>query len=524
MARWQIARQYRLDALFDAGGVMMSLWTGSSRKALIFGVTGLSFLMAAALRGADAPATMPTTAPSNQLATATTAPSTTRPNQNASAPPATQPDVAVAPVIQPSPEILAIVEQLGGDDFAARQAAQKKLVELGSPALPQLRALLHTDLNDEAHARVQSAIAQIQEAEILGPAFITLHYSNAPLQDVLDDFARQAGADMGVRRPQILAYAKTRKASIDVQHASFWEALRIIGDASGLHPRPAYGSNAKMTLDIAANNMPFDMFGDFAQSFGPFMIVPQTCQLNRIVQYTRGAASQSNLTLQMLAMVEPKIHIMGQNNADWMTECVDDKGHSLINTGQPSYFFNNGRQGWWWQLACNLKEVPDLGAKITRLRGELKFKVETKSEVVTFDDLSKIKDVTRTINGTTITLKSFIEQNGVYELHASLTGAAAGNNNWNMIQDVIATISVLSADDEIISQQSMSSSGSPDSMEVTLQYPSSAAPNIGPRGPRGLVAVGAGMAPHKLRWDVPLETKMLSVPFELNNLGLPLAP
>jgi beta-lactamase regulating signal transducer with metallopeptidase domain len=122
-----------------------------------------------------------------------------------------------------SAEMLSIVADLSNDSFAIRQAATEKLVGMGMDIEPQLQELLKgSSLTEEARLRVNEVISRLFTA----PSKITLHYNDAPMMAVLEDFARQSRADLGIHRPQIADYAKSRRLSINVDHVSFWARCR----------------------------------------------------------------------------------------------------------------------------------------------------------------------------------------------------------------------------------------------------------------------------------------------------------
>ena len=148
--------------------------------------------------------------------------------------PATQPAAT-----QPASAVQAAVDDLTNDDFDIRQAAQQKLVEMGQAIEPQLRQLLTRDLSDEVRARVNGALRQIEENRLLGPAVITLHYQDAPLQQVLDDFSQQVGADLGVNGRQVTQYAESRRATIDLDHTDFLTSMQVLSQLTGLRPPSA---------------------------------------------------------------------------------------------------------------------------------------------------------------------------------------------------------------------------------------------------------------------------------------------
>ncbi len=404
--------------------------------------------------------------------------------------------------------VSALVNDLTSDDFGRRQSAQRELVAMGADIEPQLRDILKGNLSDEARARLQSAVQQIDENGLVGSSIITMHYTNAPLQDVLDDFAAQAGADLGVDRPIITEYAKSRLATVDLDHADFWHAMRQVMDTSGLSPQP-YRGDRRMTLEPGAAALAaFDVFGDAARTVGPALIFPQSSQQNRMVDYGHGQGVQSNLSLQLGMVLEPKLRMVGQPDSDWLLQCVDDRGHSLLPPRKQTGFYSPSRR-WWWLLSANLREVPDMGRKIALLRGELKFSVQTKFETMEVDDLSKLRDVKRTIDSSVFSVESLDHEDGLYRLRLSM------DRPWpfDRLREIAASIQILDA------QNSPYVTGEPSSRSeqgaFTMDIPFT----------NGQAMNGPGLGPPaKLRWETGTQTRHLVLPFEMKNLELPHGP
>ena len=98
---------------------------------------------------------------------------------------------------RPDAQVLELIADLTSESYDTRQSATRKLMEMGEAVEPQLREALKGELSDEARARVTAALRGIQDHRDFGPSVITMHFKNAPLATVLDDFSRQAGADLG---------------------------------------------------------------------------------------------------------------------------------------------------------------------------------------------------------------------------------------------------------------------------------------------------------------------------------------
>jgi hypothetical protein len=405
-----------------------------------------------------------------------------------------------APSTQPSAAVAELIDRLGSDDFATREAAQKALADMGDVVEPQLRGLLGGDIGDEARARINGVLHAIEEKILLGPSIITMHYKNAPVQMILEDFARQARADLGVHRPRIVEYVRDHRASIDVDHASFWDTLNAIADSTGLRPAP-FTAESAMVLDINEGDAP-NLFARKLHQSGAFAIIALPSRWNRAV-HPRAAVSGLNL----IVVAEPKLHVLGPTvTNDWLKECLDSKGAALST----STFFNGGP--WWWQFRTMVHSSPDAGGKIALLRGEMKFSVQTRADVFETDDLSKLQNVTRIVNQTAITLKQFTNRNGKYELEMTFAGSAQLNQwQWNRIQNVIATIQVLDDQDQPL-QHRLGGIGSGENLNLVIEYITNDAHDG---------SISNTGAPKKLRWEVATETRTVSVPFELRDLDLP---
>lgn len=420
---------------------------------------------------------------------------------------------AEAPATQPSTqpagdEVQALIDGLSSTSWAARDAAQHKLVGLGDSAEPVLKEALARKLDEETRTRVEAALQRIEENKLLGATIITLHAKDEPANDVLTDFARQAHADFGLNRPAVAEYLRNRPAvTLDVDHKPFWEAMKLVGDATGLRPSP-YSGEPKMTLDPDGGGM--DWLASTRQvTAGPFIVCANSCQDTRIISYVGGGNTNNSFTLTLVAMAEPKLKILNSYAQNWLTECVDDKGNSLMPANHMSYGFSNGR-AWWWNLQSSLKEPKEMGTRIARLRGTLKCSVQVKSETVEIDDIKDAKDVTKTAGGITITIRSLQNNNGSYQLTLSMTSAPfRGPGRWDQIQSIASNIQLLDAGGTPL-QFNGTSSTNFNGNQMTLQLTYSP-----------LNRNGQNAEPKKLVWEVPTETKELAVPFELTDLALP---
>ena len=405
------------------------------------------------------------------------------------------------PTTRPTPQVLALVHDLTSDQFSTRQIAQSKLEQLGEEAAPQLQEILRdSNLSDEAAARIRAALLRIEQGREFGPSVITIHCHDAPLAGVLQDFASQAGADLGVNRPEIRPFVMSRKISLDLDHVDFWTALRAIEDGSGLRARPENVSG-RMILDNTGWLQPWS---DRARAFGPCLIAPQAVTWS--IQFGRGGNVSSNLSVQLTAMVEPKLRVVSASFGNWVRQCVDEKGHELVQPG-PRMNFGGSMRQWWIPLTANLRPAPGMSRKIAKLKGELALNVQTKSELLELDDLPSVHNLTRTAGDYAITFQKFDMENGQYQLQMSIGGPAAAAGRWDIVQSLTPSLQIL--DEKNVALQLVftnfrnSISGQ---TSMTLGYVANS-PSIGP--------------PKKLRWEITTETRHMTIPFELDDIDLP---
>jgi ferric-dicitrate binding protein FerR (iron transport regulator) len=92
--------------------------------------------------------------------------------------------------------IAALIEQLGSPQFAEREAATQLLDQSGLPALAALRRATH-DKDGEIVRRAKELVERLERrqktAQALEALRLRLVYKDAPLSEVVADFARKTG-------------------------------------------------------------------------------------------------------------------------------------------------------------------------------------------------------------------------------------------------------------------------------------------------------------------------------------------
>jgi len=165
------------------------------------------------------------------------------------------------PASQPVPRVAALVRQLASPSLTTREVAERSLLALGPTILPQLRyaftqeqavakqadaarpAQSQTFLRgfgqvhhppSELQSRPASyilpiLIERLDQTRLTTPTSITLHLADAPLADILREFAHQLNVDLsavaisfsGHPPDNALDWLETTHTSVQLDHASF---------------------------------------------------------------------------------------------------------------------------------------------------------------------------------------------------------------------------------------------------------------------------------------------------------------
>lgn len=119
-----------------------------------------------------------------------------------------------------------LVKQLASGRFAEREKAQKKLEEIGLPALDALKKAVENG-DPETKRRAGDLVGklekQLQGAKVLAPTKVKLSYKDTPLKEALADFSKKTGYSLTLVDPE--NKLKDRKVTLDTSETTFWQAF-----------------------------------------------------------------------------------------------------------------------------------------------------------------------------------------------------------------------------------------------------------------------------------------------------------
>ncbi len=127
------------------------------------------------------------------------------------------------------PAISEMIKSLGDSSFEVREKAEKDLGLAGEPALEQLRKARKSE-DPEIRRRTESLIKKIEtesdNKKLIDPKKITMKHVDAPVTEVIADLVKQSGYRIVLEDKS--RALESKKISVEMKDASFWEALQTI--------------------------------------------------------------------------------------------------------------------------------------------------------------------------------------------------------------------------------------------------------------------------------------------------------
>jgi len=162
--------------------------------------------------------------------------------------------VAAQPLRGPTPaELRALIQQLGSEDYAQREAAGKKLAATGAPAVEELRAASRSG-NPEVVRRARELLrkieARIANEKALAPTLVELQAHEERLDDVLAELSKQAGAEVVLNGPGAKELAN-RKVTLSTRgKVPFWQVVVGLCEQADLQLAAVGGFSAPGSLPL----------------------------------------------------------------------------------------------------------------------------------------------------------------------------------------------------------------------------------------------------------------------------------
>lgn len=384
-------------------------------------------------------------------------------------------------------------------------------MRMGAEVVPALQKTAAETTDPEVRQLAETALAQIEQDRLTGPSIITIKADRITPAELFARVSEQCGVKLETMPPNLFDSMRDNRLSIDIDHQPFWPAMKTMTEKTGLS---LTGWNNDMKLTSGQN-----VQGPTVVS-GPYQITATNIQRSRMVDLGSGA-SGNTFVVQLMIMAEPKLKMTRASGGAKLETAVDENGASLVpagGDGRVDYGYYSS-MGNMWHVQAALADVPNIGKRIATLRGSVEAVLCTRSERIEIAQVLDAKNVDKAIGDASITLVEVARRgNDGFELRlrARLNSASAVNANggggggdldWTRFP--MQAIRLLDANGRQLQSRGSSASVTNNVYETTLQY-----------AMLGLDGSPTG-EPVTLVWDVPVETKPITIPFEFKDLPVP---
>jgi len=133
--------------------------------------------------------------------------------------------LALLALQDPADKVRALVEKLGSEEIAERDAAFRDLTRMGRAALPEMQRLLASTAG-ESKARLRRAVERVTAYGT--PPFISLKAAGRPLREIAADLERQSGIPF-----RLIGTATDAKVSVAADETIVWKVVEDLCRARG---------------------------------------------------------------------------------------------------------------------------------------------------------------------------------------------------------------------------------------------------------------------------------------------------
>jgi len=451
-----------------------------------------------------------------------------------------------AATIEPTGRIAALIATLADPSWQKRDAAEHALIAMGPTIEPQVRwALAREDaavpeadllgkptggsprrvvyglgsvLPRDADHELAVVLNHLEEQRAGTTSRFTLHYANAPLPEILRDFGAQTGMPLAVQAYAApVDWVASARASIDVDGVTYWDALRVMHRTLGLSRFDFGRRSGNLVASYRATTSrapvpdpePFALDAPSETVSGPFLIAPLSVESRHSVNLATGAET-TTMVLMIVATAEPRIRL-GQSAIVTVDVCTDDEGRSLLIGDQRVFVGGpSDARDWYWQIPITLA-APAAGRRIGALRAHLGVGIGPPGQYIVLANVKANGQLH--FDGNVVTAR-WNTRSVITASEINLEISVPAGSPMSRVRSVdvygptpLGYFSVLDQDRQSIGQMSFfwdsSRQGNRDVVRGYIQM------------------YDPTQMPTTLRWLTPNETRWMTVPFELHDIGVP---
>ncbi len=308
----------------------------------------------------------------------------------------------------------ALIAQFTAPEFAVRQRAVEKLIQMGPLVVPLIKATLAETRDNEVKTRCTMVLQGIAARRGFDASRVTFAADAMPLSTVLELLADQSGN----RRLEVPNTVAAKPVTLAVKDMTYWEALDAICRSAGLQYEPTAERPAFHLVDAAG----VQDIGGYA---GPVVVkltsCTQTRQKSREFRRREGgdplpAASQT-LSWELTCFWEDRLPVVVSDA--WVTTVTAPDGRKLIalepepnkelpegfpEWHQHSSYSDMGNTGVSGELQFSLPEVPAGLQKFATVEGVVRLKLGVGEKSIEVGNIFQGQPKTTEADGISVTL------------------------------------------------------------------------------------------------------------------------
>lgn len=313
----------------------------------------------------------------------------------------------------PAAAVRALVRELDAPQKAARDEAERRLIEFGPAALsilPDLRPNDSAELSLRLN-RVRLALLRQKAARSLEASHVSLHVKDAPLADVLAEIERQTGNKLVDYRRQFGQQADDLRVTLELNDQPFWQALDRLNSATGLTTYPFAGEDG-LALVVRTAGEPTPDLRAHVQYVGAFRL-----HVRRLTTTRDLDAADADLQLELEAAWEPRLRPLFLTVAAAKLQLADDAGRPLAPRN-PNLVQEIPPQGRAAQVDVKFTAVapPRTAKSLQRFAGTLDVLLTAEMHTFRFADLGERKRQEQRAAAVTVTLEPTRMNNQLLEV------------------------------------------------------------------------------------------------------------
>jgi hypothetical protein len=386
-----------------------------------------------------------------------------------------------APAEKPAPSSAAkspeqLIEQLGDQDYRARDAAGKSLESLGSRALPALRkAREHED--PEVRRRVATLLRTLENAALLAPKRVTVNLTRKPIRQVMDELAKQTGYKI-----EMWGGNDQGMCDLKCENLPFWQAFDRVARAGGLVLQIGYGDD-----HLRVNQQ--DSYVPYIAYDGSFRVVANSFHYNKTVDFSAlprtagGANRYENMSFGLTVCSEPKLPLMSLGQPQ-LSVAVDNDGRSMLPSpaggmdgrfiGGRMAYYGGGNRTCAMQTQAALVRPSEKSRSVKLIKGAVPVTLlaDQKPKVVA-DNILKAKGKKAQIGTTSFVIDDVtVSPNKQYQIKMEVTEDNKDNpNDFTWMNSLYNRIELQDAKGNKFQVQGTSwGNSAPNHVQMTLTY------------------------------------------------------